>query len=91
MVDEACPPDQPCLFNLNTSMTEHDDVALANPGIVKDMLVWFEELAKTYHPPMENPPVDLDGCKSCTAPRSHRLSDDHTHTLHVILLLIFEL
>jgi hypothetical protein len=61
LTNTACPPDAPCLFNLNTSITEHEDVAAQNPQVVASMLVWFDELAAEYHPPMRNPPVDMDG------------------------------
>lgn len=61
LTDPACLPGTPCLFNLNESITEHDDVAGQNPDVVASMLSWFDEIAKEYHPPMENPPLDLDG------------------------------
>ena len=42
-------------------MTEHDDVAEANPDVVRSLLRWVDQLASEYHPPVKNPRVDLDG------------------------------
>eukprot|EP00039_Didymoeca_costata_P030846 m.31698 g.31698 ORF g.31698 m.31698 type:complete len:644 (+) comp8339_c0_seq1:63-1994(+) len=60
ITDEDCYP-MPCLFNLNASITEHEDVAAQNPAIVKTLLQWVDDLAYEYHPPMNNPAIDLDG------------------------------
>jgi arylsulfatase A-like enzyme len=61
---KACYPD-PCLYNLNESMTEHDDVAAQNPEVMASLVQRFKDLAKTYHPPIKNPKVDLSGyCKA---------------------------
>ena len=51
----------PCLFNLNASMTEHDDVANQHPDVVAALLRRFAELAREYHPPQHDPPLDLAG------------------------------
>jgi len=56
----ACYP-EPCLYDLNTSMTEHDDVAGSHPDVMSKLLARFDELAYEYHPPMNDPPLDLDG------------------------------
>eukprot|EP00038_Savillea_parva_P017558 m.20799 g.20799 ORF g.20799 m.20799 type:complete len:673 (+) comp3829_c0_seq1:86-2104(+) len=61
LTNSACFPDAPCLFNLNDSITEHEDVAASNPDIVSSLLEWFDSLATEYHPPMKDPPTDLDG------------------------------
>lgn len=59
---KACLPDAPCLFNLNASgMTEHVDVSRQHPDVVADLLRRFVELAREYHPPMKDPPLDLAG------------------------------
>ena len=58
---QACFSDAPCLFNLNDSMTEHDDVSAAHPDVVAALLRRFRELAGQYHPPRKDPPLDLGG------------------------------
>ena len=58
---QACFPNAPCLFNLNDSMTEHDDVSAAHPAVVTALLRRFRELAGQYHPPRKDPPLDLGG------------------------------
>jgi uncharacterized coiled-coil protein SlyX len=61
---KACFP-EPCLYNLNESMTEHDDVAAQNPNVMASLVQRFKDLANTYHPPITNPKVDLSGyCKA---------------------------
>lgn len=60
----TCLPHVPpygCLFNMNLSMTEHDDVASSNKPLMELLLASFDSLSDTYHPPMKNPPIDLDG------------------------------
>lgn len=52
---------RPCLFNLNTSITEHEDVARHQPDVVQRLLARFRELTHEYHPPQRNPSPDLDG------------------------------
>ena len=32
-----CGPDRPCLYNLALDPTEHDNVASANPSVVKEL------------------------------------------------------
>eukprot|EP00041_Stephanoeca_diplocostata_P036965 m.1375855 g.1375855 ORF g.1375855 m.1375855 type:complete len:654 (+) comp24961_c0_seq4:97-2058(+) len=59
--DTTCLPGAPCLYNLNASMTEHEDVADQNPDVLAAMLRRFDELAEEYHPPIKNPPIDVDG------------------------------
>jgi arylsulfatase I/J len=61
VVDKACLPGAPCLFNLNLSMTEHHNVAAANPEVVLSLLARMKVLAEEYHPPVNNPPLDLSG------------------------------
>lgn len=61
MTDSNCVPPNPCLFNLNQSMTEHEDVAGQNPRIVAELLAVFDGLADEYHPPINDPPIDLSG------------------------------
>ena len=59
-----------CLFDLNSSMTEHDDVAGSNPAVMAALLAEFDALADDYHPPQKNPPIDVDGY--CAAVRGNR-------------------
>ena len=63
MTDSACPPSNPCLFDLSASITEHQDVAgdVRYKAVLALMLKRFRALANEYHPPLDNPPVDLDG------------------------------
>jgi len=46
---------------LDESITEHRDVAKENPAVVAAMMKRVIEIADTYHPPIRNPPTDLDG------------------------------
>ncbi len=56
-----CYPD-PCLFDLSADSGEHHDVAPAHPDVVAAMMRRLEDIAEDeYHPPIENPPVDLQG------------------------------
>ena len=65
--DAACFP-SPCLFDLDESITEHNDVAKENPDVVAAMMKRVVDLADTYHPPILNPPTDLDGyCAAISA------------------------
>lgn len=42
-------------------MTEHEDVAAQNPAVVSSMLRRVAAVAEDYHPPIHDPPEDLDG------------------------------
>ena len=67
----ACFP-TPCLFDMGASMTEHDDVAAKFPHVVATMMERVVQLAETYHPPIHNPPEDLDGyCAAVDANRDY--------------------
>ena len=71
MLDTACGlPGPPCLFNLNASMTEHEDLASEHPEVVQTLLARFLALGKEYHPPQRNPPLDVGGY--CGAVGSNR-------------------
>ena len=61
VTQHECSAAAPCLYNLNASITEHDDVAASNPLVVKALVARMVEVAEEYHPPQKNPPVDLDG------------------------------
>jgi hypothetical protein len=65
--EKACLPSAPCLFDLNASMTEHEDVASLRPDALADMLARFADLANEYHPPMHDPPLDLPGLMAAVA------------------------
>jgi len=56
-----CSAAVPCLYNLNVSITEHDNVADEHPDVVAALVSRMIEVAEEYHPPQMNPPVDLDG------------------------------
>ena len=61
VIASACFP-VPCLFDLGASITEHEDVAAQHPEVVAAMLRRVVEIAEDeYHPPVLNPPIDLDG------------------------------
>ena len=57
----ACFP-APCLFDLeDDGMTEHEDRAAQQPAVVGSLMERMTQLAEEYHPPVDNPPEDLDG------------------------------
>eukprot|EP00039_Didymoeca_costata_P032964 m.40106 g.40106 ORF g.40106 m.40106 type:complete len:650 (+) comp9628_c0_seq1:92-2041(+) len=61
-----CSPN-PCLYNLNDSITEHINLASDNPQIVEMLLKRVDELSYTYHPPIPQAPDDLPGyCAAVT-------------------------
>jgi arylsulfatase B len=57
----ACPPSNPCLFDVKNDPTEHVDLSATNPELTAQMLNIFYQLNLTYHPPVENPPDDKAG------------------------------
>jgi arylsulfatase A-like enzyme len=70
VTNTACFPNA-CLFDMNASMTEHTDVAAERPDIVAQLMERVRELAEAYHPPVLNPPEDLDGyCAAVDANRN---------------------
>jgi arylsulfatase A-like enzyme len=60
VADSACNVSA-CLFNIAEDMTEHTDVAAQHQDVVAKMLARVHELAEEYHPPVHDPPIDLDG------------------------------
>ena len=53
-------------------MTEHDDVAAQHPEVVTALMARVARLAEEYHPPVHNPPEDLDGyCAAVEANRDY--------------------
>jgi len=61
----ACSHSQPCLFNLQTDLEEHEDVAASHPEVVQDLLAEFGRLEDEYHPNITCDlcvgPGDVDG------------------------------
>jgi len=54
-----------CLFNILTDPTEHDDVAAANPAVVKEMMARIVELQATAFGP-DRGSDDGTACKAAT-------------------------
>jgi hypothetical protein len=49
------------LYDLDADPTEKINVAAQNPAKVKELQGWFKQLEKEYHPPLFNPPNDVEG------------------------------
>jgi len=65
----ACSVDNPCLFDIENDITEHNDISESNPNIVHSMLELFHSYDNEYHPPTSQPPPDTQGY--CNALYSH--------------------
>eukprot|EP01084_Bolivina_argentea_P289517 497179_1 len=57
----ACSVNNPCLFDLDLDITEHNDISLQLPDIVKSMTQLFHSYDNQYHPPKNAPPNDKNG------------------------------
>ena len=51
-----------CLFNVLSDPTEHENLAAANPSIVRDMSARLQELTKGIFAPDRGKPDDTDAC-----------------------------
>lgn len=82
-----CSAAVPCLYNLNVSITEHDNVADEHPDVVAALVSRMIEVAEEYHPPQMNPPVDLDGYCAAVKASDHSVDSPSPPLVHFVFLI----